>query len=81
MHAFDEIRPAPRTTPLAVLWLMVAVVIGGSGLLVFATSPTAPTTPYATSKPRPTTSADRSLASRAAPTPGPAPARSTLQVP
>ena len=34
MHVSDEIRPAPRTTPSAVLWLMAAVVIGGSGLLL-----------------------------------------------
>jgi hypothetical protein len=36
MQELNELRPAPRRTPRAVLGLMAAVVVGGSGLLVWA---------------------------------------------
>ncbi|MDE2372343.1 MAG: hypothetical protein KGN16_25485 [Burkholderiales bacterium] len=29
-------RPAPRTTPIPILWLMAAVALGGAGLLIAA---------------------------------------------
>jgi hypothetical protein len=34
MHDPDELRPAPRRAPSAVLWLMATVVVAGSTLLV-----------------------------------------------
>ena len=36
MQDLNELRPAPRRTPRAVLCVMTAVVVGGSGLLVWA---------------------------------------------
>ena len=81
MQTLDEIRPAPRRTPSAVLWLMAAVVVGGSGLLAFAAGGPAPTRLAAATKPQ--------TPKPATPTPTPAagaspvrdPALSTLAVP
>jgi len=33
LHEPDELRPAPRTTPKIVLWILCAVAIGGTWLL------------------------------------------------
>lgn len=38
---FGDLRPAPRTTPLTVMWLMLAVVLGCMALLVWASPGTA----------------------------------------
>lgn len=51
MQELDALRPAPRTTPTAVLWLMAAIVVGGSGLLVFGLEVSESTTRAATAKP------------------------------
>jgi hypothetical protein len=39
MQEITDLRPAPRTTPKAVLGLMAAVAVAGSGLLLFVPPP------------------------------------------
>ena len=51
MQELDELRPAPRTTPTAVLWLMAALVVGGSGALIFGLEASDSNTLAATAKP------------------------------
>lgn len=42
MQEVDELRPAPRRTPTAVLWLMGIVFAGGTGLLLLESPPGKP---------------------------------------
>jgi hypothetical protein len=82
MQDLNDLRPAPRRTPRAVLCLMAAVVVGGSALLVWA--PRMPTVGALASAAGP---AGRLAAMPAPPVPASAspapvhPALGTLQVP
>jgi hypothetical protein len=82
MQDLNELRPAPRRTPRAVLCLMAAVVVGGSGLLVWA-----PPTPAVDALASAAGPAIRMAAVPAPPLPASAapapvhPALGTLQVP
>lgn len=82
MRELDELRPAPRRTPTAVLWLMGALVVGGSGLLVW-TQPTSANLTMADADHRASTSrAPRAAAPSSAAKPATAaPALGNLQVP
>lgn len=82
MQELNELRPAPRRTPRAVLCLMAAVVVGGSVLLVWV-----PPTPAVGALASAAGSASRLAALPGPPVPASAapasvhPALGTLQVP
>jgi hypothetical protein len=76
MQELDELRPAPRRTPTAILWLMGIVFVGGGGLLLLLESPTQSPAPAASgtahrpamlaeARPRPTPPAGRPASSAA----------------
>jgi hypothetical protein len=81
MQELQELRPAPRRTSSAVLWLMAAVVIGGSGLLWVMPGDPTPTTLAAAAPQRPSNATEPWSSAASMPRPEPAPTLSSLHVP
>ena len=65
LQEIDELRPAPRTTPTVVLWLMLSVVLGGAAVLAW-TPPAALVGPMASANAAAASAGVRKEAPRAA---------------